>query len=484
MAKTEQIIIENFQDMRTDIPQYSAKNTNYLMSGVDPLYYVSLNTIQEEQLAPLAASFANNMVTDANGTITDIISVPEGALSLPGFALADSAGYVTIGSLTSQVLGSATGQIQNLVDFSGFLVVMSSAYTTIGFKLYSAGSWTIISTSITLTGGAIYMTSFLNFCLICNGNFVYKLLQGVSALIAPSTTAVLNIGSGWSILGKPVVYGNYVSIAGSRIVGTTNTYSDNYLFLWNGYGSTYQYSIKLPGKYVGQANINGTLYVVVETKLNTQAVYYVYNQSLRRVKALPNLYTTAGVGGTKTNPVFEARGYLAICTDYGLLLYRKDETIGDVSYLLNNGSYNFGCSAGVNNSIYTVNGANYYNDNLLGGSGTNPINYLSQYIPVTPSKIEIWYDQPPQSGTDAINVTLYGINQYNAQGQLYNETISLASITPSVIASDNSNSKKFTLDCAGFMGEKVRVQLQTVNTGSWQPIIRKIAITPRPIIET
>ena len=473
MAKTSNdFTIENFQSMRSDMPQFSAKNIHYSMSGVFPLYYKELNTTQEEQLAPLVPSYVmSTQSTSINGNITDIISISNDGTGTSGRAIVDVNNNVINGAASfAQPFGAGSNAQMFLADFAGNLIVSSSTSTQLAYMPYGASTYTLIGSGNSNTGIPRYLTPFLDFCAVTNSSKIYKL---TSNLVSPSTTEVLDIGSGFSILAKPEVFDRYLSIPGAK---TTSDYKNNYLFLWDGFGSRYQYNIPLPGKFIAQTNVFGRLYVLVEEYQNTQGLYQVVGTQLKKIRNMHALYTTrnsAVVGTTpKYHPMFNARGYVAVCTDSGLFLWRADETIGEVGFLYNTTNYSGGTSTGTYNYLHVVAGNTVYFDTTAGGF--NNISYFSQYIPVeSVSKLEIWYNLPPQSGTDTINVTLYGIDEYDPAGNLFNQTVVLNPITPT----SYDSSKRTVLDCGGFIGKKMRIGLTTVNTGAWRPVIKKIIIT-------
>jgi hypothetical protein len=107
----------------------------------------------------------------------------------------------------------------------------------------------------------------------------------------------------------------------------------------------------------------------------------------------------------------------------------------------------------------------------ISSTGFNNILYKSHWIPVKNLQaLDIYYDSPPQAGTDAINVTIYG------QGEDYQNSTSqpvsytLDSITPSKYLT----TKRTRLDVKGFTGDQLKIVLSTVNTGTWRPKINKI----------
>lgn len=440
-----------------------------MMSGVDPLYYKEFNAIQEEQVAPLYPSpqmaFQSGPMS---GNVTDIVSISDNGSTYPGAALADDLGNITNGIYAAQQPWGAGAMKIYMAQFGSYLVASSSISDQVAYKqVGNAGAFTLLTGDGGSTGVSRFLTPFLDFCCIATGSKIFKMTIG-AVPIAPSTAPALDLGQGWTILARPEQYDKYISIPAARALGD---YKNNYIFLWDGYSARYTYNIQLPGNFIGQTNIFGSLYVLVEEKVGTQGLYLVSGTRLVKQRNMHGLYTTRQGRGLKVHPLFNAKGYLAILTDSGIFLWRKDETIGEVGYLYNTTNYNCATTSGTSNNIYACTAGTTYFDSIA--NNKNNMSYLSQYMYVdTPSKIDVWYNTPPQSGTDAINITLYGIDEYDSQGSLFNETIVLNPITPT----SNDGSKRTTLDCGGFTGKKMRIGLTTVNTGSWIPIIRKIHI--------
>ena len=120
--KSDKIVIDNFSNMRPDLPTFSAKNTMYAASGVNPLYYIDNNITQEETVVPLAASIAmTTSYVNTTGTITDIVSV----LDSPPYAIADNQGYVVNGSASSTKVFVAS--TVSLDVFNNYTLAASSA---------------------------------------------------------------------------------------------------------------------------------------------------------------------------------------------------------------------------------------------------------------------------------------------------------------------------------------------------------------------
>ena len=465
---SKKISLTNFQKVSPDVTQYSDKNQHYMMSGVDPLYSASQNTIQEEQVAPLAASYKMKLAMTDTGTaviITDIIpaSFANGGAQTGVWAI-DDGNYVFDGTNVYSPWTGSTGQTNFLTQFGNFVIASSSNSQKLAYQSGSYGGFTLMTmTGLNFGSGPVYMTPFLEFCMACYLGKVYKITIGSVPDIVLNTPAI-DIGTNFAIIAKPVIYNNYASIP-ARYGGD---YNGNYLFLWNGTGISWQYKVPLPGKFIGQSVIKGTLYVVVENKSGVQNLYYLVNYQLRKVKGLHGLYTTIT---NKPHPVLNIGDFVGILTDNGVFKWTKDEILGEVSYLYNTGNYNCGCTGGANNYLYTTTGLQIFNDTIIANTFNN-ISYISEWIPVkNVSGIDIIYDIPPQISGDAINVTLYGKGEDIITG---NSTQVLNSITPSTIL----NTTRTRVDVQGFTGDKAKLLITTTASAvtTWQPIIRQIDV--------
>jgi len=463
MAKPNSIIIENFGNMRPDLPTFSAKNTMYSASGVNPVYYLDDNTKQEEIILPLAASVAmTTTFVNTTGTITDIISVQ----GTTPYAIADVNGNIINGTATRTSVFSAGTVL--LSSFGNYIIASSSASVNIAYAgIFSSTFNTVVGTGVS---GPYYMTPFLNFLAVGSQNLVYNVpISGFPANV-PGTPA-LTLSAGYNIIGKPEVYGNYLSIP---YAPSTISFVNNYLALWNGILPLPSYNILLPGKFVGQVCIAGTLYIVIEERTGIQTLGYLKQYSYIRKRTLHGTFSTTA---NKTKAVFNARGYVGINTDAGLYLYKADEGLGEIAYLhdTNNYSVVISSSNGINDAydLYGVIGNTVYTTN--GSTNYNPIAYKSQFAQVTPYRLKVWYNTPPQSSTDAIYTTLLGIDEYDPTGNIVNETATLNTIT----STSFDNYKYTILDCQGFTGDKMSISLTTVNTSSWRPVIKRIEIVPQ-----
>ena len=292
----------------------------------------------------------------------------------------------------------------------------------------------------------------------------YSKIAKIDGSFSTPTTGI-DLGVGWTINGMRNLNDKYLAIAGS-----SGNFNNNYLFLWDGVSSRYNYSTKMAGKYIDMKVVEGVLYVAIwvigsgNGSPGKTVIYYLKGTQLVPV-ITPQISRMTQQG--------DKGGFVNIGNRIGLnldskdlLLYGKSE-VGTEEFVLSNGIQFFKFSE-------------TYNGYALGGVGTslywydytsttfNQILYKTQWIPIQNlSRIDVFYDTPPQLGTDAINLTIYGKGENIASG---NSTTTLQSITPT----NYLNKTRTSLDVLGFTGDKIMITLATTNSGTWRPIIRQL----------
>lgn len=476
------ISLTNFQKMSPSVPQYSDKNQHQYIVGVNPLYYLATmneasSNVQEEQISPLypSTTLISQATNARSSTYSDIISVPS---RYGDYVSADNGGYVQRMLLSglddNNVFGSTSGNV-TLADFAGFVWAMSwanGASSSIQYANYDSGAWTNLTSIPSHSGYGGWLVPFQNqgFLMVCFGEYIYTIDQTLTI----SGSAKLALGAGWYIACAPEMYanGNYAVIAAYKsenvsTLPTNNTYIGNALFFWNGSGTTVQYKIELPGMFIGMKSINGNFYVIVEEIFGFQTLYKIVGYSLKRIMGLTGISSSVTRLGIRSNCCTNVNGYLGIESSKGLVLFKEDSDIGNVLFQYDTTSnYNKIIIAGSSAKLYALKGSTIYYDNLGSNTATNTISYTSQWISIQNLKrIDVYYETPPNSGTDAINVTIYGKGKNSGA-----TTTSLKSITSTSFL----NSQYTSLDVGGFTGDRVKVVLTTVNSGTWIPIIRQI----------
>lgn len=519
--------------MSPDLPEYTDKNQHYLISGANPQYYNDndLAGVQEKQLAPLVASNTWNIIGTTGLSYSDITESTEGTYD--AYAIEADSRVIEI-SVPSTIISMAThpypngsaqnGTQQKLNCFAGKLLAITTTTHIFSTPLpVTDVAWTDLGVVLSTTTEH-FMENFLEYCMISDGSKVGKMDSTVT--LAGFTTGI-DLGINWTVIGLKNYNDKYLAVAGVMGVptgGNAGNFMRNYLFLWNGISSRYNYSVKIPGKFLDMKVIDGTLYVAVWVNgLSSPKTVLYYLKGTQLVPVLNPQYSPIYLpqsGGSK-RIIFNFLNKVGLnMNDNSLLIYNKGYA-GTETFVIKgatlqlerfSGSFNGFILATSGNSIY------YYNQI---STTYNSISYTSHWIPAKGLQgIDIWYDTPPQSTTDSINVILYGDgeniingtspttksggnfvigNTYqivsvgttdftligataNTIGLFFKATgvgsgtgtaiTTLASITPTHFL----NQKRTRLDLVGFVGDKCKIVLTTINSGSWRPIIREISL--------
>lgn len=482
----KKIVLQNFLKMTPEAPQYSEANQHYLLSGVNPTYYLdtpdtsTFDGIQEEQIAPLIASQKWNLLnnTTSGSAYNDITESSESTYDFY-FIRADSRVFaydLFFGTKTDcgyPNLVAENTSLQKIKCFANNLLVVTKTSTSPNIwrtALPASGSstWTPFG-SISNDGDEHFLEPFLEYCMITDNKRQVKKID-----TSFNVTSGIDLGIGWTINGMRNYNDKYLAIAGS-----TGSFNNNFLFLWNGRSDTYNYSIKMAGRFLDMKVVDGTLYVAIwvsgtgnQSGTGKTVLYCLSGTSLKEV-TLPFISTIKY--GFKQG-IFSMNNNVGINLNNSnsLMIYGKTPT-GTAKFVQNDNLSFTKISDTYSGSIVgiVVTGGNYflyYLPTVNINSRYNTITYKSQWIPVKNlSGIDIEYDTPPQSGTDAINVTIYGRGEDIISG---NSTTVLDSITPT----NYLNTTRTRLDTKNFAGDKVKILLTTVNSGAWRPIIRKITL--------
>jgi hypothetical protein len=408
-------------------------------------------------------------------------------------------GYPSHASVASQY--SARIQVENGKIFATYASSGSVYYATIT-SLPLAGAWS----TVTLTGGTNvgkdfgvhFMENFRGYIYYADAPFdgssnplafLDRLDYASFTLAQYPAPQTLSLGGGSNILGLLNYNNKYLAIVSS--IAINNDYTNCLLRLWDGVSLSTNYSIKIPGKYLDMIVIEGTLYMAVAVSPTKTKLYMLYNTTLREVFTQQYSMITSSLAGGNApiNCLFNFNNSVGmrlstVTADsliYPLMIYGKQD-IGQSEFILSHGLF-----FGTTPEMFCIgnDGLLYSFSNRLSGSGTTnvisyypstgtihfPILYKSQWIPVKNLQaLDIYYESPPASGTDAINVTIDG------QGEDYKDSVpqpfttALASITPTTYLTK----KRTRLDVKGFTGNQLRITLSTVNTGTWRPKINKI----------
>ena len=374
-----------------------------------------------------------------------------------GAALAGDSVTGSSGGIGQVVAWDDTNKIITIMPFSGTFNVTDTI--TYGVSSYTATLGTQLGTTNQLIRKAD-PTSFL-------------ISQGI------------DIGQGWGVIGLKNYNNKYLAIAAGQTLVTSvvSGYVQNYLFLWDGVSARYNYSIKIPGKYIDMKVVDSVLYVAVLLSSGKTRIYFLNGTVLKRYKT-PQIRLISSNPAPVPNPLFDYKGNLGVHLRSSLLnptdpvsdplaVYGNEE-LGEFAFIHSYGRPFEAFSIGFDGQLYATipkNGATeaqlwVYSDN---NNVYQNINYRSLWIPVRNLQfLDIYYEKPPQNNGDAINTTIEGKGEDVPNNY---QLINLNQITNLIEGYQLPN--KTRLDCKGFTGDQLRITISTENT-SWQPIIRKI----------
>jgi hypothetical protein len=484
MNKPSPIIsIQNFLKMTPEVPQYSDKNQNYLIAGANPTYYMDNPGIQEDQVAPLVASLnwvKLNVTLD--GEIIAMIPASADSNSFSVFIMTNTSrvyGVIHSGGIPTGVTnlgypdgtahsGLITGKLAcvNNTLYAGFLGG-SGLYRVTSF---TTPSWSSIFGSVYISGET-FLLPFLEYCMITD-------TSGDVLKIDPSynQTAGISLGAGWLILGVENLNDKYMVIAAART--DSYDYTENYLFLWDGISGTYNQAMRIPGSYIDMKVIDSILNVAVSISATKTAMYTLSNTSLKfNFSPQYGLISNAILGFVPedSHSIFNYNNLIGLRLNstadliYPLMIY-GDTPVGLEEFILTSGNQFNIFSVGTDGLLYAVEVgtgglANIWYYPQATGTSYQNILYRSQSVPVhNLAGIDIWYETPPSSVTDQIIVTLIGVGEDIITGST---TIVLPAITNTNIL----NKRRTRIDVQDFAGDKVIVQVTTVNNGTWRPKI-------------
>jgi hypothetical protein len=484
------IEIRNFLRMTPEVPQFNVdKNPNYLVSGANPTHYLDFPGIQEEQMAPLIASYNWNQISASlDGEIVAMIPASSNSANFTVFLMTSTShvfGITASGGIPVSVTslgfpdgGAHSGLLTGkLASFAGTLfagVYLDSQIYRI--TSFSGPTWSSGMGSITL-GVNTFFTTFLQYLTVTDG-----LGNVVKFDTSFTQSAGISLGTGWIITGTINYNDKYMAIAAVR----TNSYdyTENYIFLWDGVSATYNYAMRIPGGYIDMEIIDSILWVAVSESSTKTSMYKMKNNFLVKEFTMPySLISQAGFSFVPedNHTLFNYMGKLGIrlTTNTDLtcpLLVYGDTPVGKESFIITSGNQFSNFCTGTDGLLYAAEYIPGGNGNLwyypTTSTSYQPILYRSHWVRVhNPSGIDIRYALPPASATDQIQVTIYGRGEDIIAGS--------GIVTTALVTITNTNFldfKRTRLDLLGFEGDFMKIELRTVNTETWRPVIRGIDI--------
>jgi len=434
-------------------------------------------------------------VTLLEGNVTHM--VPSTNTTYAGYLVTDTSKVYGFNTTTVTDLGYPSGS--SVTANIGFHLAVSGGTTTTGnlFLTYplsasvykmplASGAWTTTAGTLAASLGLHQMEPFLDFVAIgdavAGGTFMslVKKLNVTSYAIS----AGIDLGAGFGLLRMRNLNNKYLAIAVGKSSGTTITigYPQNYIFLWNGIGTTYQYAVKVPGQFIDMRVIDSVLKVAVKVANGKTCVYSL--SGTRLVKDFTTQISTilnSQVYSAYTCSVFDFKNYTGLhLADFStltdpIMVYGKDES-GELEFIHSSGRDFDQFIVGYDGNLYT----NQYNISsssvlfYLPTTGTTYQNilYRSQWVPVKNAyALDIYYEAPPTSGTDQIDVIVYGQGEDITSG-------SSSTTTANIGPGNYLTAKRTRLDLDGFAGDMMKIQLSTTNS-TWRPNIRAICIIQR-----
>lgn len=484
---SKKITISNFLRMNPDIPEYSLKNQHYLLSGIDPQYYLAQSAVQEKTSSPLAASGSFvpfYTITPSDGKADYIAPSTYSSYDLLVatnvdlvYGIGGGTAGVSLGG-PSGIVGS--GSLRTAIGFGGY-IMWNNSKNGPWTRTFTSSTWTAVSGSFGVGGTTLtrkFMVPFLDFCAMSDNTAAgtsgeaNHVIRKIDKNLLMSI--VLDLGPGWNTVGMENYNNKYLAVAASY--AADNTYlgtlsSDvNYLFLWDGYQATYNSSIRIPGSLIEMKMIGDTLYFVVLERASQYALYKLSGTKIVPVFPIAIDTVKNTIGGNFSNILFNYSNSLGInLSSKGQYMYSAG-LYGTAKYILTPTDNRFHARAGNSGILYGSPDGSIFS--AYTPSTWGPISYRSQWIPVGDlSQIVVNYAAKPVGAGDAIQVTLDGFDEDgNASTSLPLTTITSATAY---------NQYKTYLDTQGFEGNMVRVTLTTTTAGTWQPIIRSLdLITP------
>jgi hypothetical protein len=465
--KDTTLTLQNFLEMQPDMPQMGKDNQHYLISGVDPLYYLQETGVQEQTVAPMAAArtFAQILTVSTGTYFVNVVPSRVSSYDVVGIT---NTGYVY--GISSSVLTpfgflTMTSDFATIASFDNHFWVSYEHSTSLYQYTFSSGLWASV---YSFNGVIPYARPFCQF-----NQYLYTIDIAASGLASISqvkridtgidVTVPLDFGTGWNIWSLENFNNRYLAIGAFFCNENFNTIpngTDWYVFLWDGFSNEINLPIKLPGALVDLKAIGSQLYALIKERSGQYALYQFVGQDFKRLFgiAIDLPKSTTNGGATRTGvTLFSYGGMVGInLASLGQLLY------GSGRFILTPQNMDIVCATGTSGIIYATAGTQIY----LYGSGYSPILYRSQWLPKPAAGIVVHYASGPQGAGDAIQVTLDGFDEEgNASSGL-----ALTAIT----SATKYNDYKTPLDAQGFKGQLCRVTLSTTSGGTWQPIIRGI----------
>ncbi len=516
-AKTptqNRIVLENFNTMTPWARTYTPKTQFYKI--VNNLlvtdYLPNGDVLQNSALVPQFSSdsyyaLSTGNYSDGSNAIKMIADPTQAsdfyALSAYGAVYhvtknLGSTGTVSRPSSNAIWVGSGAGAGADIAYFNNKLFEASPNYTT-GIVYWDGTNGTGWSSYTgTHAGGMNSLLPFSSYLYVggSSDSRIYRWDSAGNQVYPGSGTGGLQLPSWLGTMMMENYNNKYIAIAAAPQISSGSSPLENYLFLWDGASTSYNYAIKAPGQIVGMKDIGGYLWVAISFSTpssggeNTSSALYVLSGiTLKKVFQIPAItmkrFDSNGNSLNK-NCLFDIMGNVGLITMRGKFVYDFNQKMlydfyddwngGPMitAFGVNNSAVKFfhGISSIVN-QLYSGIVSNAYTAQYSSSyAGTNWIDAIGQL-----SSIEIYYDSPPPSTNSYFYIDVY------YEDENYGGTKSKVHLAQ-IDSSNYQNSKYTIIDGAGINFKRLQVVVgsSTVVADNWVPTIRRVVINYEPSI--
>jgi hypothetical protein len=369
---------------------------------------------------------------------------------------------ISFGSFDSQSNASNTFEV-----YAGDIWMTNASTPYFGRTVGMTPGITYVGSKITGTG-KVFMKTLLDNLYYSTGLSGNKGNHQINYFTASYLqTPGIDLGLGWNILGIENYNQQYLAISASYspdggVFNSSNS-DKNFLFLWDGISKKYNRAIRIPGTFVEMKSINNELYFIIKERTKQYALYLFTGNALRQLLPI-------AIDGVKDsqqfNALFNYMNTVGVNLEGGGEYIIDENYAGSSKYILSKQNFNVLGRGSSDQALYGGVGAviKYYNVN---GGSYSDIEFRSNWVTLKRDlgSIEIFYEKIPPNCS--IDTTIWGKDE---TGTLYPITLQPINSTT------QETPTKTTLDVKGFTGRKLRIDISTTGTGSWQAIIRKIGI--------
>jgi hypothetical protein len=478
------ITLDTFSEQRSSVPGDSLKHPNYLIQGAYPYYTRNQLGVLEVQPAPLAASPTLVQVGGTlDGNVVSLLASIDP--NVFGFAITDTTRVYKINTNSTLTdfgypYGSSSANAGGqLAIYNNNILAVNSSSGVLERTIVAGGDVWHSFGSIQSAAGIHYMTPFLDYCALVDGDATFGFGHLIRKITSAWTLTIgIDLGANWGVIGRLMNYNNkYLVIPGAYRGG--GSVGSTYLFIWDGISAAYSYVVAVPGRYIDGKTINGIPYIIAANSNSSYSIYKMTGIQLKWVADFNYNSVTASA------PVCGFDSGIAVLTSSGVLVV-EDDAKHPSQYFLDSATYGFnsaGDSMGSDNTFFVGTGTKIYSFSRTGNPYSN-ITYKSHFLRGEKTTgqinwVRVYYDTAPINTGDKISTTLKVVDENGVTGGLANGTYALNDIIPGA-----TDSPKYTqLDGKGVSFDQVQVNLTTTTAGgsTWFPLIRSVVIDYDPL---